>query len=291
MPARIDLEEHQVKTIRAMKPHPHWLRASVASRPVGVDRQAKMIRGMVIAQLGEFKDGRGQFDAAGLQRIVELTNAKSKGLRSNFTHATLSSDGLGKYLGRVRGAYMGTAVDSRTGKTVQAARGDLHFDETAFNTPNGDLATYIMDLTENDPEAISSSLVIEPNERFLTDAKGRTLTNDDGEPLPPVWEPVALHGSDIVGEGAAVDGLLSAGIDVDGLPDAVVRKGAEMLDQFFPGQPRDVIWARCTAWLARYLDAKFPAPEVVEIATPRLDAMAERCERMAARLSKLAIRK
>lgn len=275
-------------TTKAMKPHPHWLRASVVSRPMGVDRNAKMIRGMVLAQSGLFRDPRGQFDDAGIQKIVELTNAKPKGLRSHFTHATLSSDGLGKFLGRVRNATRGTAVDSRTGKTVAAARGDLVFDESAFRTPSGDLATYIMDLAESDPEALSSSLVIEPREHFLTDAKGRVLTDDDGEPLPPIWEPLALHGSDIVSEGAAVDGLLSAGIDVDGLPDAVVHRGAEMLDQFFAGQSREVIEQRCTAWLNRYLDGKFPrAPEPVPVATPKLDALAERLQAMGLVVQKL----
>lgn len=278
-------------TTKQMKPHPHWLRASVVSRPTGVDRNAKMIRGMVVAQLGEFKDGRGQFDAAGIQKIVELTNAKPKGLRSHFTHGTLSGDGLGKYLGRVRNAYRDTAVDARTGKTVAAARADLVFDESAFKTPSGDLATYIMDLAESDPDAISSSLVIEPKEHYPTDAKGRILIDDHGEPLPPIWEPLALHGSDIVSKGAAVDGLLSAGIDVDGLPDAVVHRGAEMLDQFFAGQPREVIEQRCTAWLSRYLDSKFPpAPAPVPVATPKLDALAERLQAMGLAAEKMKAR-
>lgn len=277
---------------KQMKPHPHWLRASVISKPMGVDRNAKMIRGMVIAQSGLFKDPRGQFDDAGIQKIVELTNAKPKGLRSHFTHATLSSDGLGKFLGRVRNATRGTAVDARTGKTVAAARGDLVFDESAFRTPSGDLASYIMDLAESDPDALSSSLVIEPREHYLTDSKGRALTDEDGEPLPPIWEPVALHGSDIVSEGAAVDGLLSAGIDADGLPDAVVRKGAEMLDSFFAGQPRDVIEQRCTAWLSRYLDGRFPpVPAPAPVATPRLDALSLRLREMGLAVEKLSVRK
>lgn len=274
--------------MKTMKPHPHWLRAGVSSRPVKVDREAKMIRGMVLAQEGLFRDPRGQFDAAGIQKIVELTNAKPKGLRSNFTHATLSSDGLGKYLGRVRGAYRGTAVDARSGKMVAAARGDLHFDDTAFSTPSGNLAGYIMDLAESDPDAISSSLVIEPREEPVRDAKGNVVVDaETGDPLPPIWVPLALHGSDIVSEGAAVDGLLSAGIDADGLPDAVVRRGAELLDQFFAGQTREVIEERCTAWLSRYLDAKFPRAEPITRVTPKLDAFGLRLEEMALAVKKM----
>lgn len=277
--------------MRTMKPHPHWLRAGVSSKPVGVDRDKKMIRGMVIAQEGEFKDSRGRFMAEGIKEVVKLTNSKPKGLRSHFTHATLSSDGLGKYLGRVRNAYLGSAVDSRNGKTVSAARGDLVFDETAFNTPDGNLADYVMSLTESDADAISSSLVLEMREEFLTDKSGNIILDDDtGEPVAPIWHPTVLHGSDIVSVGAAVDGLLSAGIDVDGLPDAVVRQGAEMLDTFFAGQPREVIEQRCSAWLNRYLDAKFPKVEPVPVKTPKLDGHDLRLREMALRVEKMVKR-
>lgn len=272
-----------------MKPHPHWLRAGVSSKPAGVDREAKLIRGMVIAQAGEFKDSRGRFLTDDIKEIVKLANGKPKGLRSNFAHETLSSDGLGKHLGRVRGAYLGTAVDGRTGKTVPAARGDLHFDETAFNTPSGDLATYIMDLTESDPDAISSSLVLEIREEFLRDERGDVVLDDEtGEPVAPIWHPTVLHGSDIVSIGAAVDGLLSLGIDADGLPDGVVRQGAEMLDRFFAGQPREVIEERCSAWFGRYLDAKFPKAAPVKVETPRLNAASLKLAEMALAVQKIA---
>lgn len=277
--------------MKTMKPHPHWLRAGVSSKPVGVDREAKVIRGMVIAQAGEFKDSRGRFLADDIKEIVKLANAKPKGLRSNFTHESLSSDGLGKHLGRVRGAFLGTAVDGRTGKTVQAARGDLHFDETAFNTPSGNLADYVMSLAESDPDAISSSLVLEIREEFLRDERGDVVLDEEtGEPVAPIWHPTVLHGSDIVSVGAAVDGLLSAGIDVEGLPDAVVRQGAEMLDQFFRGQSRETIEDRCTAWLGRYLDAKFPKAVPVKVETPKLDEHSLRLAEMALKIQKLAAR-
>jgi hypothetical protein len=66
-----------------------------------------------------------------------------------------------------------------------------------------------------------------------------------------------LHATDVVDEGAAVDGLLSAGIDVDNLTDAVVRKGYAMLAGFLPGKPREIVEARLMAWLTRALDFRY----------------------------------
>lgn len=276
--------------MKTMKPHPQWLRAMSLGRPAKVDREAKMIRGIVLAQEGDFKDGRGAFDAAGIRKIVELTNAKPKGLRSHFTHASISSDGLGKYLGRVSNATVGKAFAERGGKVVEvlAARGDLKFDDSAFNTPSGDLATYVMDLTESDSDAISSSLVIEPRQEQRLHKNGTAMVDDNGEPLPPIWVPLALHGSDIVSVGAAVDGLLSAGIDADELPDAVLYQGSEMLDKFFAGQSRQAIESRCSAWLGRYLDARFP--KLPPAATPKLDAASLRVREMSLAVEKMSRR-
>lgn len=224
-----------------------WLRASVTSRPVGVDRKAKMIRGYVVAQLGVFKnEDRGEFDADSLTTIVRLMNEAPKGLKSRFAHPTLSGDGIGKYLGRASNAWL-------DGDRVRA---DLRFDETAFRTPSGDLATYLMDLAESDPDALSSSLVLRTDKQYRLGKNNKPALNEDtGEPLPPIWRPTKLHASDIVDTGEAVDGLL--GFDADGLPDEFVRHGTDLLNDAFSGQPRAVVKARCEAWLDRYLSYRF----------------------------------
>lgn len=223
---------------RTMPVEPAYLRASFAARPIGVDRKKNVLRGYVVAQRGVFKSERGQFDDTDLKTIVKLGNQGQAGLKARLAHPTLSDDGIGKFLGRARNF-------SLDGDRV---RGDLHFDRTAFDTPSGNLAKYVMDLAESDPEAISSSLVLQVKEEFQLDAKGKPLHGEDGEPLPPLWRPTKLHASDIVDTGDAVDGLLSA----DALPDAAVRKGCELLDSVFAGQPWDVVEARCLAWLGRY---------------------------------------
>lgn len=270
--------------MRTMPVQPEYLRASFTGRAVKVDRDAGALRGYVAAQQGPFKsDGRGEFDEPALKEIVRLGNAARGGLKSRFTHPDMSSDGLGKFLGRARDFSLGTALDARTGKTVKAVRADLHFDASAFDTPHGNLADYVMRLAESDPDAISSSLVLRVDEEFRLKKDGTPQTDDDGEILPPLWRPKALHASDIVDTGDAVDGLLSAQLSTDALPLSELWAGAEMLDRVFAGQSREVVEARCREYLARYLDRKFPAPEPVP--TPKLDALASRLAAMAARLA------
>ena len=232
-----------------------WLRAPNALAAVGVDRDKKILRGYVVAQKGPFKTpGRGEFDDLSLDQIVQLYAAKPAGLKSRFTHPDMSNDGLGKYLGRSRDA-------KRDGDKVRA---DLHFDDSAFNTPSGNLAGYVMQLAENDPDALSSSLVLKVDKEVRLEADGTAKKDEKGNRLPPLWRPTALHASDVVDTGDAVDGILSAelgGLNVDELPDALLHRGAELLDRAFPGQPRDVVHARLSAFLGRYLDRRYgPAP-------------------------------
>lgn len=265
----------------------HWLKASFQGRPVGVDRQNGLVRGYVVAQEGPFKsDGRGEFDEKALRMIADMGNQAPKGLKARFTHPDLSGDGLGKYLGRSTNFTLGVARDAR-GKQVKAVRADLKFDPTAYDTPSGNLADYVMRLAESDPDALSSSLVLKPDEEYRLNPDGTSQLGVDGNPLPPLWRPKELHASDIVDTGDAVDGLLSAQLSADGLPLAELWQGAVLLDRVFAGQSREVVEARLTAYVGRYLDRKYGAAQViapvVPAATPKLDARRARMNELARR--------
>lgn len=115
----------------------------------GGDQEAGLIRGFAVSTVGEAL-GHGHWcDAVMLQQIVDLGTAKSNGVKARFTHPGLSADGLGSFLGRVKNL----SVDG------EVVRGDLHFDQSASDTPDGNLAKYAMDLAESDPEAFGSSIV------------------------------------------------------------------------------------------------------------------------------------
>lgn len=285
--------------MKTMRAKPEYLRATVTGRPVEVDRKAEILRGFVVAQEGPFKsDGRGEFDELSLQQVIKLGNAARGGVKSRFTHPDMSSDGLGKFLGRAHEFTMATALDARTGKKVKAVRADLHFDASAHDTPNGDLAGYVMTLAENDPDALSSSMVVRADEEYRLRKDGTPELGPDDEPLPPLWRLTALHASDIVDTGDAVDSLLSAdqlakALSVGITPelekalkwDNVVRLSSQLLDGLFAGQTRDVVEARCEEYLKRYLSRRFGGSDPVEssptVATPRIDALSLRVREMA----------
>ncbi len=295
--------DHHKKKDSAMSPPTKWLRANFAAAPRSVDRQAKVLRGMLLAQEGPFKSqGRGEFDRTAIETIVRLGNATPRGLASNFTHATVSDDGLGKALGRVRNLTLDTAKDPRTGQTVSAVRGDLHLNPTALKPPPGGgtpYGEYVMDLTESDPGLISSSLVLEADETFRLNENGSALTDEDDNPLPPLWIVKKLHGSDVVRVGDAVhDDLLSTeeltkALSVGITPDLqkvlrfdrVAMLGAQLLDGMFHGSDRAVVENRCSAWLARYLDGRFGEPTLTP--TPELNKRALQLDRIALRLREL----
>ena len=249
-----------------------WLRASAHGATLAtdgepsVDRNAGVIHGMIIAQEGPFKsEGRGEFDRKGLRAIVKLMKAAPNGLKSRFAHPSLSDDGLGKFLGRVKNPRMDTITTrdsegTRKDDEISVVRGDLHIDPSSRDAPDGDLGGYIMHLAESYPDALSSSLVLQADQEVRLDSKGRPKRDAEDNELPPLWRPLSLHASDVVDTGDAVDGFLSAET-IDGLPDAVVRRACELLDTQFGDADRATITTRCQAWLGRYLNHRFGEEE------------------------------
>jgi len=253
-----------VKTIPL---EPSFLKVMTSAPAIGVDRENKIIRGYVVALHGPFKDGRGEFDDRSLAKIVELGNSSPEGLKSRFTHPGMSDDGLGKLLGRSKNLRIDKATAIRDGKpvTVNAVRGDLHLNDASFETPHGNLGGYVMKLAETDPNALSSSLVLRVDKEKRLNGDGTAQKDDKGQDLPPLWRPTRLHASDVVDDGAAVDGFLANGDDrvaIAGLPDGEVRLGVELLDRVFEGQSREVIAARVQEYLRKYLDLRFPIDEL-----------------------------
>lgn len=250
-----------------------WLRANTSDKmQVGVDRENNILRGYVVAQEGPFKSaGRGAFDLKALKAIAALMNkAGSIGTKSRFSHPTLSGDGIGKFLGRAKNPRVDSVTVKRDGvpTLLHAVRADLHFDQTALEEPPGGgkpLGIYVMDLAESDPDAISSSVVIQADEEEQLDAKGRPVLDANGDPLPPLWRPKAIHASDVVDTGDAVDGILSAeGLSSDALPDHAVREACKLLAGAFPNASREVVKARVESWLSSFLSWKFGDEEPTE---------------------------
>ena len=236
-----------------------WLRVGQTGRPIEVDREANVIRGMVLAQEGPFKTaGRGEFDAKAIRQIVKMIkDDHPDGLKSRFAHPTESDDGIGKLLGRIKHPFVSKM--EKNGGEIAVARGDLHFNPTALEEPVGGgrpLGDYVMALCESDPDVMASSLVIEPDKQYRIDKQNRPMLDEEGDQLPPLWYPIRLHACDIVDTGEAVDGLLSAEM-LDGLPNSVVFRGVELLDKQFAGKTREFVRERLLHFAERYLTRRY----------------------------------
>lgn len=247
-----------------MKATSEWLKATVRAPLEQIDREAGIIRGVIGVEQGLLKDGRGEFNELGIQQVFELSKAQPNGLKARFTHPSLSDDGLGKHLGRFKNPRQVTL--QRADGPRKAVRFDLHIDPTSKNTPNGNLGDYVMDLAESDPEALGASLVLRVREEEQIDDEGNLKLGTDGEPMPPLWFPEAIHALDVVGEGAATHSFL----DVELRFDDAVQYGAMLLNKQFPNETREVIRARVVSWLDRCLDDRFgiELPKKPALGTP-----------------------
>lgn len=184
-----------------------------------VDREAKIIRGFVVAQLGPFRTaGRGEFDDRSLKHIRRLMLSMPDGLPSYYGHPTKENpEQLGKFLGRARDPRIEAITITRNGekKEVQAVLADMHLSPTAFESnPNGNIGGYVMELAASDPKAFATSLVLEAAKEHRL-SRGRPVVDEQGNPLPPLWRPLALGSIDVVQIGEAVDSFLPSRLSAD----------------------------------------------------------------------------
>lgn len=161
---------------------------------------AGLIRGVSLITRGE-AFGHGMWiDSEALDQVVELSQSES-GLKSRFTHPSMSSDGMGRYLGRIDNVY-------RDGDQVF---GDLHFAKSAHETPDGDLAEYVLLLVDEDPRAAGLSIVFAPDYEATDDHYSEHWSKKDGFQSPdelneknlPHVRIEKMRAADIVDEPAA----------------------------------------------------------------------------------------
>ena len=224
-------------TITTLPPSTTFRTAPLMEAPQGVDRENNRILGAAILQLGPLNDGDARpwvNDELTAQQVVDYGNANNIGTKARFTHPSMSSDGLGKYLGR----WSNFRLD---GDTVRA---DLQVAESAFRSPQGDLGSYVLDLAEEDPDSFGNSISFKPDWDAMDDTE-----TDDGLQMVRLS---GLKAVDVVDEPAATSGLFSREGDARDLPAMAVR----LLDEHFAGAPADVISGRVNGLLKRYFRSR-----------------------------------
>lgn len=118
----------------------------------GGDMKAGIIRGCSLCMEGEALGHGYWIDSEFIQQLNAAAVASGNaGLKARFTHPSLSGDGLGTFLGRMKGHSV----------AGQKCVGDLHLSPVAHKSPDGNLAEYVMDLADSDPEAFGMSIVFE----------------------------------------------------------------------------------------------------------------------------------
>ncbi|MBA2116828.1 hypothetical protein [Bremerella alba] len=173
-----------------------YLRALRLYSPPGrVDRDANIIFGCKIIQLGRVNDDRPfVIDQGTVQQVLTFAGMGKKGLKARFTHPNLCHDGLGRHLGRWKNFR-------QNGEAIYA---DLHISETSFSTPHGNLGAYVLDMAEDDPESFGVSIAAK-----LADQTKEALTGwKEGSVETIPYRMQALRAADIVGDPAATRGGL-----------------------------------------------------------------------------------
>lgn len=110
-----------------------------------------MIEGVSVITRGEALGHYAWIDEKFLEQVAAAINDSENGIKARFTHPSMSSDGLGKLLGRVTDARV------EGNKVV----GDLHFATSATKSPDGDLVEYVRLLIDEDSDAAGLSIVFE----------------------------------------------------------------------------------------------------------------------------------
>jgi hypothetical protein len=228
-----------------------------------VNREARTITGAKAMQIGPLSAGDSRpwkVDMTTLQQMEQYVNRPNRGTKMRFAHPNMSSDGMGKHLGR---ATNGRIVENKQEPPFLAI--DATLGAYATRGPKGDLAGYVLDMAEEDPEIFGLSA------HPMIDEEAMSKIEPDKDGLKPL-RIKGLRAIDFVDNPAATRGGMFS-LDSDSLAD-LPAQATDLLDTFFAESPAEVIRARFGAFLETYLrtrgdnamttDAKLGVPEDIK---------------------------
>jgi len=242
----------------ALETAPRYLRSNKSTgKAVAIDRDGGMygagiIRGVSVITQGEALGHGIWIDEVFNQQVADSINRGNTGVKSRFTHPGLSGDGLGRHLGRITGARV-------EGDQVIA---DQHFSKAAHETPDGNLASYLLSMAEEDPEAYGLSIAFEAD-MVSEDFFKHEHTGDHGFESPDEKNTQNLHHVRL-GSLRAVDAVDEPAANPDGLfhREQEVAQEATLLAAYALGESPDAPAVRCLGldpdrvrgFVSRFLD-------------------------------------
>ena len=224
------------------EPTVRWFRANKSTGYEKVDFDTGVIHGVAVNTEGQALGHGVMLDEQFVKDVTRLGNLKKNGLKARFGHPNMSSEALGTFIGRYhnfRTSYKddGTAV----------SRADLHLSETAKESPNGDLYSYILELAKNEPDMFGTSIVFTRSEYYhYYDDEGDKIQVKSYYDIPEDKEAYVsiaeLHANDVVDQPAAnPDGLFSqfSSNQLAGKVTEFLDQNPEVLDLFHKEEVRN----------------------------------------------------
>jgi hypothetical protein len=153
---------------KTIEREPTLFRGGISTNPQWVPEVSKtggnfnagFIKNFAVITTGEALGHQAWVDDEFISQVATELAKKKKGVVSRYTHPSQSADGLSRGLGRVEFRSSGD------GKV----RGDLHFYKSAHKSPDGDLAGFLLELAQEDPESFGASIAfsrdIEAEQQF-----------------------------------------------------------------------------------------------------------------------------
>lgn len=210
-----------MSSILATAPKYFRAQSSGAGRvdPTGGKYGFGVIYGVSLATRGEALGHGMWLDQQFVDSIAPAANSVN-GLKSRFTHPSMSGDGLGTQLGKMFNARL------ENGRPVA----DLHFIESSRNSPQGDLGAYVMQLATDAPNDFGMSIVFEPDQNATQEfTAANTVDGQFKSPDPqnvgnlPHARMARLIAADAVDEPAAnPNGMFSAHFEIPMAADAAL---------------------------------------------------------------------
>jgi len=197
-----------------------------------IDKENRLIRGAVIARQGEVKGHGGWFDAESLDALVALGNKGRGGLKTRFAHPGLSSDGMGKQIGRT----------SALRRDDEIVRGNLQLHRKVDNPNRLGMIQDVLNLAEEDPTAFGMSIVLvrdfDAEQAFakkheIKQGEGAVFVSPDKANAKnwPHWRLREVRASDVVDEPAANEGFLSEGEEMAARAESVLAYVTGLTEQ------------------------------------------------------------